>query len=221
MGLDRWLRKIPGPQAEYVRRTLDLEGGLKRLVRNAVGDLRYGGRFLGGYVANPGASLGHEATEHAGYGVLGLLFGGLEIRSDDVIVDVGCGRARMMNWFLGRGLRNRMVGLEINAEVARETARRLRRYPQISIIEGDAIANLPGDGTIFYLYNPFSRELMEKFAERVGKLPCSGAGAGARPMVVYLNALHMEPWERSGEWELRRGSVMPYSRHEVAVMLRR
>ena len=86
------------------------------------------------------------------------------IRDTDVLVEVGCGKGRVINWWLHRGLHNNIIGLEIMENVARQTSQRLRKYSNVTIICGDAIENLPTAGTLFYAFNPFgSRAVVEKF----------------------------------------------------------
>lgn len=175
-------------------------GGLRHLVRSAVLDLRYGGRLLGGAVGTNDPQSGYMMTENTDYEVLNRLFGQIEIRPDDVIVDVGCGKGRMVNWLMSRGHRNRIVGIEIIPEVAEFARARLKRYPQVEIITGDATQLIPPEGTIFYLFNPFSEKLMEAFAERLAERVKAG---GARPLVVYFNPLFLGVFERRGGWHIR------------------
>ncbi len=143
-----------------------------RSARNILLDLRYGG-LAGGYIRNryPGAT-GVASTD---YGLMSQIFGG-RVRDDDVLVEVGCGKGRVINWWLAQGYRNRIVGLEIMEEVADKTRARLRRFPNVTILAGDAIQNLPPDGTLFYLANPFdSVELMGRFMARF-RADSSGCG---------------------------------------------
>ena len=100
------------------------------------------------------------------YGVMGQIFQD-RIRESDVLVDVGCGNGRVINWWLSRGLRNKIIGVEIQEEVAKRTRRRLRRYPNVEIITGDAVENLPPDGTLFYLANPFDATTVRRFKAKM------------------------------------------------------
>jgi Methyltransferase domain len=75
---------------------------------------------------------------------------------------VRCGKGRVINWWLSQGLRNRLVGIELNPEVAACTARRLRRFANVTIINADATTAVPDDATLLYLYSPFDRATMER-----------------------------------------------------------
>lgn len=139
---------------------------LLRTCRNALFDLRYGG-FSGGYARNPVE--GAHGTGATDYALMPQIFSGL-IRPSDVLVDVGCGRGRVVNFWLSQGYRNRIYGLELMEHVAADTRRRLARYPNVTIITGNAIENLPMDGTVFYLFNPFDRRFIEPLADRLREI---------------------------------------------------
>jgi hypothetical protein len=53
-----------------------------------------------------------------------------------------------------------MIGVELNADIARDTRERLQRFPNVCIIAGGVLGNFPDDGTLFYLYNPFDSHAM-------------------------------------------------------------
>jgi SAM-dependent methyltransferase len=137
--------------------------------RNVIVDLQYGG-YCGGRIPARFAALGVHAASSTFYYELAEVFErtrGVSVRPDDVLVDVGCGKGRVMNFWLRNGLTNRMVGLEIDPDIAARTRRRLAPYPNISVVTGDALENIPPDGTLFFLFNPFERPMMEAFQRRV------------------------------------------------------
>lgn len=140
------------------------------VARNLAIDLRFGGMLAGSVTSrNPGSA----NVVNSQYSVLRHIFAG-RIGPADVLVDVGCGKGRVINWWLSQGLRNRMVGIELEPEVAAATARRLRRFPNVTIVNADATSSVPDDATLLYLYSPFQRPAMERlksdleqrFAER-------------------------------------------------------
>jgi len=95
------------------------------VARNMAMDLRYGA-LLSGTIKSRRSGASNVANSQ--YSVLPPIFDG-RIGRDDVLVDVGCGKGRVINWWLSRGLRNRIVGIELEPEVASATAKRLARYP--------------------------------------------------------------------------------------------
>ena len=194
-------------------------GGWRRLLENVRLDLRYGGRVLGGAIANPGNAQGFFHTANTDYRVLSRYFAALELREDDVIVDVGCGKGRLFNFLLSLGVRNRAIGIEINPAVARFTRRRLRRYPQFEIVEANVLELPAIPGTVLFLFNPFSREIMARFLARLETRSTGGESRG-RPVVLYRNAEDLDLFQQSGFWRvLRRFTPVEVdARHGGAVL---
>lgn len=162
-------------------------------VRGAVLDLRYGGKPCLTDLKTNGRDAHRHTMVHSDYHALRTLFARVPITRRDVLVDVGCGEGRVINFWLSEGLTNPMVGLEGHKPVAERARRRYRRYPNVTIIHGDAVDNLPRSGTIFYLYNPFSEQTMARFA---------AALAGIDATIVYYIDNHLEPF-RDGSWTIR------------------
>jgi SAM-dependent methyltransferase len=155
------------------------------MLRSALRDLKHGG-VLGGTISTRFAHLGAFHTTNSPYADLDRLFAAVEVGPDDVIVDVGCGKGRALNWFIERYPRNRVTGIELDPEICRKTARRLRRRPNVTILCGDAPTLLPADGTIFYLFNPFDGAVMNRFATALLERPAA--------TVVYYRAQFVEPF---------------------------
>ncbi len=151
-----------------VRRLLRLAPRMVRraptIARNAVRDLRYGA-FLGGTVKTRFEHLGAHDAGNVEYEDLPPLFAPAEVGPGDVIVDVGAGKGRSINWLLERFPDNRIVGIELDPQIAEKTASRLRRFENVTIVCGDATELLPRDGTVFYLFNPFDESVMRRFID--------------------------------------------------------
>lgn len=166
-----------------------IQAAIRRLpttVRNAVRDLRYGA-LLGGTIRTRHADLGAHDTGNADYDDLADLFADIEVTPDDVIVDVGSGKGRAINWFLSKHPDNRIYGIELDAEICASAAKRLRRHENVTILCGDATTLLPDDGTLFYLFNPFAEPVMRTFIEAL--LAASG---GEPKRVVYHNCKFLD-----------------------------
>ncbi len=175
-----------------VRRTVRR---MPTIVRNAIRDLRYGG-LLGGTIKTKQAHLGAHDVGNAEYDELARLFASVSVAPDDVIVDVGCGKGRAINWFLSQYPRNAIVGIELDPDVCARTAKRLRRKPNVTVLCGDATELLPENGTLFYLFNPFEEPVLAKFAEALLR----GSGDGRR--VVYYNCKFLGPFEGNPRFEV-------------------
>ncbi|HYO51739.1 class I SAM-dependent methyltransferase [Archangium sp.] len=164
---------------------------------DALHDWRLTGTWLGSTAAP--VTTGSFYTESTSYIVLSYLFRRFPIAADDVLVDVGCGRGRVLRWWLSRGLRNRMFGLEINSSIAAEAQQLVSSFPNAKVITGDALEHLPEDGTIFYLFNPFHEQgvvaLKEKLAHRANP---------HRPVrIIYHTACFAHVFQNDPRWDVR------------------
>ncbi len=175
-------------------------------VCNVIVDQKYGG-WSGGSRQSSHATLGANLFGSVHYYELPRIFNArneLEITSSDVLVDVGCGKGRVINWWLSRGPGSRIIGLEIEEDLAQEAGERLRRYPNVTILAGNAIENLPADATLFWLFNPFTvgasgRALMEELSRRLLEL----YGETSTLKIVLYRPRHIEVFESSPSWDVR------------------
>jgi SAM-dependent methyltransferase len=168
-------------------------------LRTFLVDLRYGG-YCGGARPSRFAHLGAVLTMSTEYHHLDDLFQRAGIRVDpaDVLVDIGCGKGRVINYWLARGYRNRIIGLELDPDVADAVRRRTRRWPNVAILSGDAVDNLPEEGTIFYAYNPFDAAVTARLKARMEAL-----FLGRRDLVLlYYNCHHKGLFENDPAWQV-------------------
>jgi SAM-dependent methyltransferase len=146
-------------------------------------DRRYGG-WLGSVEASRFDAEGSWGYSAVHYRVLDAIFSpanGVTVGPDDVLVDVGCGLGRILNFWLDRRLGGRLYGLEIDEEMAADVARRLAAHERVRIVAGDALANLPADATILFMFNPFKRPVVEALRDRVLEV----YGADSTVTIVY------------------------------------
>ena len=165
------------------------------MVRSALRDLRYG-RPLGGTVRSRYEHLGAFHATNSPYEDLDRVFDGVEVRPEDVIVDVGAGKGRSLNWLLDRYPANRIYGIELDPELAAATARRLRRYPNVTVVAADATRVIPPEGTVFYLFNPFDADVTARFAQALLE-------RGRPATIVYYNAKFLEPFRADDRFAVR------------------
>ena len=170
-----------------------------RTCKNAMMDLRYGG-FSGGSTRNlsPGAN-DNVSTDYA---IMPQLFAG-RISSRDVLVDIGCGSGRVINWWLSQGFTNRIYGLEQLQDAGESTRQRLRNFENVTIIVGDAIASIPDDGTFFYLFNPFDEPTMQRFVNRLRTL-----AERTQITVLYYAPVHINVFESDPFWKVEQLDIL-------------
>jgi SAM-dependent methyltransferase len=163
------------------------------IARSLAIDLRFGGS-LAGDIKTRHRGLGAHHIVNSPYAVFPHMFAG-RIAEDDVLVDVGCGKGRLINWWLSRGLRNRIVGIEINPEVAAATARRLRKYDNVTILNADATVAVPDDATLLYMYNPFDGPATQRFKADMERR------FGERGITALIwNPEHLEVFQDDPRW---------------------
>ncbi len=185
-------------------------GKVRRIVRNALIDMRFGPPLAAVYLRDRAQSnCDYRELEHAFCG---------RVDEADVLVDVGCGAGRVINHWLRSGVGSHIYGLEIDERMGAITKFRLRRRQNVSIVIGDAISNLPADGTVFFLFNPFDESTTRRFATAVLE-PAHAADRCVR--VVYLNCKHLAVFEDHPEFEIemvQRGPGAPATLQALAVI---
>ncbi|MGH8650118.1 MAG: methyltransferase domain-containing protein, partial [Burkholderiales bacterium] len=163
---------------------------------------RYGGSFLGGWAATRFAQLGAHDTGNTEYSILPLLFAD-RVKESDVLVDVGCGRGRVIVWWLSRGCRNRMIGLELDPDVAQVCARRMREHKNVEIIAGNALDSIPKEGTLFYLFDPFAPKVVGQFKKKIEGMFCARDDI----RIVFHSTQSLETFESDPNWRVEEVSV--------------
>ena len=162
-------------------------------------DRRYGGR-CGGTYQGRWSDQGYRGTSSTHYYVLRRIFAdhNISIASDDVLVDVGCGKGRVLNFWLDMGLSNQMVGIEIDERWAIFASDRLARFDNVEVVCGDVFEVLPPGGTIFYIFNPFTREVTERFKDYLAATRPPGGAV----TLVYYKCNYAELFEADPAWKV-------------------
>jgi hypothetical protein len=94
----------------------------------------------------------------------------------------------------------------------------LKRHKNVKIVCGDALNNLPEDGTIFYLFNPFDRPWVAALKDRLAIL----FGSGERRTIFYYNCVHADVFKEDPDWIVEEVVLEPPSRfHPVAIIRKR
>lgn len=171
---------------------------LHNFILDSYMDLKYSRRLLKGNKKTPFKHLGSNDTYHTTYAVMPLIFKNVSIKPDDVLVDIGCGKGRVINYWLHKKHRNKIIGLELDPNIAALTASQFSRFKNVSIISGDAISNLPDEGTVFYFYNPFTEEKVREFERKISEL------SQKRPIkIIYYNPKSIHIFY-NGNWAIDR-----------------
>lgn len=186
-----------------------------RIIRNLLLDVRYGG-FLGlnfgaydvlcrpGTKDSPSAEFSYSpyhwlaCLNNSDVECLQQIFDN-RIKASDVLVDVGCGRGRVINWWLDHGCYNQIFGLELDQATAERARRRLRRHKNVTIIAGDAVQNIPAHGTLFYLFNPFDAPTVVAFKDRLKEISVDHRSI----RILYYTPVHIHVFENDPAWNVQ------------------
>ena len=180
---------------------------MKSIFRNLLLDLKYGGTLAGSKKTVHMKTGAYEVT-NVQYEFLPHIFGD-NIKPDDVLVDVGCGRGRVINWWLHTRPNNRIIGIELDEETATSTRKRLSRYSNVTILCGDAVDLLPPEGTVISLFNPFNGDVMTRFKNRLyevfkGRTP---------PTIYYYAPVHINVFKEDPNWSVEEREL-PHPGHD-------
>lgn len=111
------------------------------------------------------------------------------VKRDDVFVDIGCGKGRVL-LFLGiRGVVRRVIGIDVVPELVEVAKRNLEKYQgrlkcPVTIMLGDCTKVDLSEGTVFYLYNPFGSHTLTKLLDNIMR----SMARHRRPVrIIYLN----------------------------------
>jgi SAM-dependent methyltransferase len=125
----------------------------------------------------------------------------LDLTSDDVVYDIGCGMGRIVCVAARAGVK-RCVGIELCPQWAEQAMRNARtlRSPKapIEIRVGDAAQADYSHGTVYCLFNPFGRGTLTAVMDRIGE--SIATQSRAKPIrIAYTNPKHADvldgcPW---------------------------
>ena len=137
------------------------------------------GMSLADYVPSPfRQEKGACDSESTHYHYLREVFGGDCFGREDRVLDVGCGKGRVLAFFAENYPECRIDGVELNPAVAAEAQSWTGRYPRLRVIEGDAFSLDLDAYTVFLLGRPFLPETFEAFIRKI-------EGEMTHPLRVY------------------------------------
>ncbi|PCG84228.1 hypothetical protein CIB93_20660 [Streptomyces sp. WZ.A104] len=127
-----------------------------------------------------------------------------EVTPEDVFVDIGAGKGRVLLVAARRYPFRRVLGVEISPEMAEAGRANLAAAgrPDIPIHCTDVRTwDIPADATVFYLFNPFVGEVFDAFVEQ---LTASQRAAPRTLRIVYANPVMHSRLIAAGFQENRR-----------------
>jgi len=144
----------------------------------------------GGIVKTNVADGCHAAS--ADYTTVNAMLARLDLRPDDVLVDIGCGKGRVV--CLAARLRvKRVIGIDLGPEVVRtaqDNIQRLRgaRSPAEALV-ADAVTFDYSDVTCAYFFNPFEHFVLDRVLAKIRE---DRAGAPFRCLFLHLSEVQRD-----------------------------
>jgi len=189
---------------------------LLKKFRNVIFDLIIGKKILAGTIKTTMSHMGCYNISNSDYDVLSYIFRKkCAINESDVLVDVGCGKGRVINYWLLMSLKNKIYGIEIDNEIAKWTSKRLRNYSNVEIICGDINQNIPQNASLFYLFNPFNELILEKFRNLLEK-----TFQNPDIKIVYYNTQHLDVFKSNNKWEITEFDIPNIYAHRSAIIVK-
>jgi predicted RNA methylase len=105
-----------------------------------------------------------------GYAVLPSLL--QQLTRDDVFIDLGCGKGRVVMFLAARRTIRRVIGVEIVpdlAQIAKTNLKKLSLLTRVDIIEADASKVDLSEGTVYFMFNPFGETTLRKVLDNIKK----------------------------------------------------
>lgn len=118
------------------------------------------------------SALGAEATQSSDYRCLDRIFKKhVPLTKDDILLDVGCGEGRVLTYLYLHKAKCRLMGVELDPEVAATAQKRVEKCPGIEIRCANILEaqDLMQQVTVYYLFNPFNGKIFSKFVAALEK----------------------------------------------------
>ena len=155
---------------------------------------------------------GATSAQSTPYAALDMAFGKLKFTEKDSLLDVGCAMGRVLAYLLYRRFPGKITGIELNEQVAAVAKSWTDRFPQVTLICGNAFDLNLDNYTVFYLSNPMDKETTQKFLEKLEQ-------EATHPVTMIFMIRIPVQKGRPGWTVLRSGTI--YKKCGVAVFKRR
>ena len=112
-------------------------------------------------------SHGATGSSATSYSVLKDIIDVSKLDENSKFIDVGCGKGRVIASLLNRGVKCKIVGIELNEEVAEIAKSWAKVYDNVEIRCADAFKEDMDQYTDIFLARPFENELFKKYIEKL------------------------------------------------------
>ena len=172
--------------------------GLRNRIEDQMWERRLGVRTIGKVMVHC-----HDAHYYGtfAYRSIFMILQRLNLTADDVFVDIGCGKGRVVCCAATHGIRH-AIGVDIDGDlcrIARDNAKRLlNRQAPIDIIHAPAQECDYMQGTKFLLFNPFGERTLRQVASVIAR----SVRERRRPVqIAYVNPAHDHVFQENPAYE--------------------
>lgn len=145
-------------------------------------------------------SVSHGAVETVStpYGTLEVVFGPEAFTQDDVLLDAGCGLGRPIAYLLDSGFSGKLVGAELNPDVARKAQEWTRGHEGVQIVCADVFDLDVRPYTKFFMWYSMDVDVLERFVAKIEH-------ETVRPVrFYYVGNAGQEAFANRAHWKLSR-----------------
>lgn len=111
--------------------------------------------------------IGGTNSSSTHYALMKRIFRHVELNASDTLLDVGCGKGRVLAFLLAQRCPCKLYGIEHNEAVAKITQEWTARYPQVQILIGDAFQLDYNGFTVLTLARSFLTVTFQSFVQRL------------------------------------------------------
>lgn len=111
--------------------------------------------------------VGMTGSQSTSYFILDRIFSHVTLTGQDSLLDVGCGKGRVLAFLVKKHAPCRLYGVEINEISGRVAQEWTRKYDQVNVTIGDAFQMDYNSYTILFLGRPFLPKTFLQFIEKL------------------------------------------------------
>ena len=134
-------------------------------------DIRICGQGLVKYVPSvyrdDANGVGMTGSQSTSYVILERIFSHVSMTKQDVFLDVGCGKGRVLAFLLKKHAPCKISGIEINEVSGQVALDWSQKYEHVNVILGDAFQLDYTPYTVLFLGRPFLPKTFEQFIEKI------------------------------------------------------
>lgn len=162
-------------------------------------DCRYGGRSINKTIPSKYKEMGAHPSQSTDYRCLDKIFKSCPLEKGETLADIGCGEGRVLTYLYSRGHRGRLIGIELDEDVAATAKKRTKKCKNIEVhcINVLEASEILSEVSAVYLFNPFNRTVMTEFVSVIEK------SCKSRVDLYYCNDIYRDAIDGRENWTIR------------------